>query len=138
MNALIQAMYNKMIADGALIALLPLYKLIPAVFTTDPAPGDAILPYIVTAGAVSRVPFDTKNSLGVDVRQDVRCYDTRDGSAITVNAIAERVYWLFHRQPLVVAGYSVWLTDCAGPIAADEREAYGRIVTVRLAMEVVP
>lgn len=137
MNAVTQAFYNKMVADATLVALLGTYEGQPAVFTIDPPPGVAVLPYIVSVGAAARAPFDTKNTLGCDIRRDIRCYAPSEGSAVTVDAIAERVYWLFHRQPLVVAGFIVWLVDCSGPLVADEREAYGRIVTVRLVMDVV-
>lgn len=137
MNEVTQAFYDKMTGDAALIALLASYHGDPAVFTTDPAPGDAVKPYIVTAGAVARAPFDTKTTLGLDIRRDIRCYADADGSAYTVDAIAERVWQLFHRQALSVTGFGVWLTECSGPLAADEREAYGRIVTVRLVMELL-
>lgn len=137
MNAVTQALYNRMAADAALIALISSYGGNPAVFTTDPAPGAATLPYVVTAGAAARAPFDTKTTYGVDLRRDIRCYADASGSAAVVDAIAERVYWLFHRQPLVVAGYGTWLTVCSGPIVADEPQAYGRIITVRLGMQVL-
>lgn len=138
MNEVTQALYNKMTADATLIGLLATYGGNPAVFTVDPSPGDAVLPYIVTVGAVARVPFDTKTTLGCDIRRDVRCYAAAEGSAYDVDAIAERVYWLFHRQPLTIAGFGVWLTECSGPLGADERNAYGRVVTVRLVMELSP
>jgi hypothetical protein len=138
MNEVTQALYDQLTTDPALAGLLATYGGAPAVFTTDPAPGNATLPYIITAGAVARLPFDTKTTRGLDIRRDVRCYAAADGSAFTVDAIAERVWELFHRQALPITGFGVWLTECAGPLAADERDAYGRIVTVRLVMELVP
>jgi hypothetical protein len=138
MNAVTQSFYDKMTTDPALAGLLATYGGAPAVFTADPAPGNATLPYLVTAGAVARVPFDTKTTRGLDLRRDVRCYAANDGSAFVVDAIAERVWNLFHRQALTISGFGVWLTECSGPLAADEQQAYGRIVTVRLVMEMVP
>jgi hypothetical protein len=134
MNLVTQALYSRLAGDGALVALVNTYRGQPAIFTTDPAPGDADLPYIVSAGNISDAPFDTKTVLGRDIRRDVRCYAPADGSAVTVEAMAERVRELLHRQPLDVDGFGVFLAECAGPIAADEPDAYGRIVAVRIIM----
>jgi len=115
--------------------MLSTYGGVPAVFTIDPAPGDATLPYIVTAGDVSVVPFDTKLTRGRTIVRDVRCYASASGSAATVEAMAERARALLHRQELTIAGF-VWIwAECTGPITADERDAYGRIVTVRMTVE---
>lgn len=129
---LTQAIYDKLAADGPLTALLATYSGAPAIFTTDPAPGDAELPYIVSAGAVSQAPWDTKTTRGRDLIRDVRCYAAADGSAAAVEAIAERVRALLHRQPLTISGYTWILSDVNGPIVADERDAYGRIISLSL------
>ena len=65
------------------------------------------------------------------MRRDVRCYADADGSAITVEAIAERVRALLHRQTISVTGFGMMVAECSGPIVADEPDAYGRVVTVR-------
>lgn len=134
MNLVTQALYSRLVGDATLTALLSVYNGQPAIFTTDPAPDNAELPYIVTAGNISDAPFDTKTVLGRDIRRDVRCYAAADGSAGTVEAMAERARELLHRQPLDVEGFGVFLAECTGPIAADEPDAYGRIVTVRFIM----
>ena len=131
-----QAIYNKLSGDATLVGLLASYKGAPAIFTTDPAPGDATLPYIVTAGDIAEVPFDTKTTLGRTITRDVRCYAAASGSAITVEAIAERVRTLLHRQALTIAGF-VWLLAMCSTMAADEQDAYGRIVTVSMTVEEV-
>lgn len=134
MNLVTQALYERLAGDATLVGLLSTYRGEPAIFTTDPAPGDAELPYIVSAGHVAVVPFDTKVDRGRQIWRDVRCYAAADGSAVTVEALAERVWALLHRQPLDVEGFGVFLAQCSGPIAADEPDAYGRIVTVRIIM----
>jgi len=134
MNLVTQALYERLAGDATLTALLATYRGEPAIFTTDPAPGDAELPYIVSAGHVAVAPFDTKVDRGRQIWRDVRCYAAADGSAVTVEALAERVWALLHRQPLDVEGFGVFLAQCSGPIAADEPDAYGRIVTVRIIM----
>jgi hypothetical protein len=133
MGAFDVALYDTLTADVTLAALLATYEGAPAVFTTDPAPQDASLPYIVSAGAVSQAPYDTKdsNARGRTLLRDVRCYTARDGSAETVEEIAERVRALLHRQALTVADWAICVAECTGPVAADEAEAYGRVVTVR-------
>jgi hypothetical protein len=82
---------------------------------------------------VSQAPYDTKdsNARGRTLLRDVRCYTARDGSAETVEEIAERVRALLHRQALTVADWAICVAECTGPVAADEAEAYGRVVTVR-------
>ena len=132
---LTQALYDVLAGDATLAGLLATYQGEPAVFTTDPAPGDAVLPYIVTAGAVAQVPFDTKTTLGRTITRDVRCYAAASGSAVTVEAMAERVRALLHRQTLEIDGFVWVLAECSGAMAADEQDSYGRIVTVRMVVE---
>jgi hypothetical protein len=138
MSAITQAVYDVLAGDSTLAGLLATYHGEPAIFTTDPAPGDAALPYIVTAGEVTHTPFDTKNTRGRQVWRDVRCYAAAaSGSAVAVEAIAERVRALLHRLPVAAAGF-IWIwSECSGPIAADEDEAYGRIVTAKITFEEV-
>jgi hypothetical protein len=131
-NELTAAIHARLSGDATLAAMLASYKGAPAVFTTDPAPGDALLPYIVTAGQVSDAAFDTKTVSGRQLWRDVRCYASADGSAAEVEAIAERVRVLLHRQVLTIPDFVVFVAECSGPIAADEEQAYGRVVTVRM------
>jgi hypothetical protein len=137
MNVLTQAVYDRLAGDATLAGLFTAYQGAPAIFTTDPAPGNAHLPYLVTAGAVAQAAFDTKVSRGRRVWRDVRCYAAADGSAVTVEAIAERVRALLHRYELPVPGFGMLVSRCAGPVVADEPDVYGRVLTVEfLLMEV--
>lgn len=126
------ALYDRLAGDGTLVALLATYRGEPAIFTVDPAPPDAALPYIVTAGSVVDNAWDTKTTRGRQVWRDVRCYAPATGSSVTVEAIAERVRALLHRHYLEVDDHVTYLAETAGPIALGDNEAYGRIVTVRL------
>jgi len=127
-----KAVYDTLSQDVTLIGMLSSYETKPAIFTTDPAPGDASLPYIVAATVPVSTAFDTKTTRGRLVWLDVRCYAAALGSAKVVNAIAERVRYLLHRQPLLISGH-VWIwSECTGPINSDESDAYGRIVTVQI------
>lgn len=131
------AIYDRLAGDLTLVGMLNTYQGRPAIFTTDPAPGDALLPYIVTAGDAVNAAFDTKTTRGNQIWRDVRCYANAGGSAAEIEAMAERVRELFHRQAFSIAGF-VWIwAECSGPVAADELDAYGRIVTVKLTIEEV-
>lgn len=135
---LTEAIHARLTGDVTLTGLLSTYQGMPSVFTTDPAPEDASLPFIVSAGQVSDVAFDTKTSRGREMRRDVRCYASASGSAVTIEAIAERVRSLLHRYQLAVSGMETWIAEVTGPIAADEDDAYGRILTVRLLLVETP
>lgn len=132
MSILTQAIYAKLAGDPDLIAMLASYNDLPAIFTVDPAPGDASLPYIVTAGEVAQSPFDTKTTQGRRLVRDVRCYAHADGSAVVIEAIAERVRALLHRQKIEIDGYRWLISDVAGPIVADEPDHYGRVLSLSL------
>lgn len=137
MGALSQAFYDRLSSDATLIALLSTYEGAPAVFTNDPAPPDAELPYIVTAGEFAVAPFDTKTLYGREVYRDIRCYAKELGSAEQIEDIAERVRALFHRYELPVSGFSTMLCDVSGPTVApdDDETVTGRIVSVRLVIQ---
>ena len=137
MSILTQAIYDRLRTDPALVAMISTYRGEPAVFTTDPAPGDAVMPLIVTAGEVTQTPWDTKDTRGRQIYRDVRCYTAADGSAMLVEAMAERVRALLHRYELTIAGYRVIVAEVSGPTVADEQNAYARILSVRLVVEEV-
>lgn len=130
-----KAVHLKLSEDTVLAALLAKYNGEAAIFTTDPAPGDAILPYIVAATVPVQTPFDTKITRGRTAWLDVRCYAAANGSAVTINAIAERVRALLHREPLLIDDH-IWIwSECSGPTSADDTNAYGRILTLRVTAE---
>jgi hypothetical protein len=132
MSILTAAIYDRLAGDATLTALLVTYKGLPAIFTTDPAPGDTGLPFIVTAGEVTQVSSDTKTTRGRSLMRDVRCYAKADGSAVVIETIAERVYALLHRHKMPINGYQCVISNCAGPIVADEKDFYGRIISLSL------
>ena len=105
MSVLTAAIYDVLANDATLVGMLSTYQGQPAVFTTDPAPGDAALPYIVTAGEIAQSPFDTKTTRGRSAVRDLRCYSAASGSAITVEAIAERVQATIRAMPFDVEEY---------------------------------
>lgn len=133
--AITEAIYDHLRADATLVALLANYGGQPAIFTADPVPGDATLPYIVTAGDAVSSPFDTKTTRGRQIWRDVRCFTSATGSVKEVEDIADRVRALLHRQSFSIVGFAWIWAECSGPIVADEQDAYGRVVTVKLTIE---
>lgn len=126
------AIYSILSGDAMLIGMLSTYKTKPAIFTVDPAPEDADFPYIVSAGSPVQTPYDTKLTRGRQIWRDVRCYAEKSGSAVGVEAIAERVRDLLHRQSLETAEIETIWAECEGPTVADDGESYGRIVTLKI------
>lgn len=133
---IIDALYNLLASSTELSGLISTYKgFLPAIFTVDPVPEDAEFPYIVLTGAVVQTPYDTKTSQGRQIWVDIRCYSEASGSSITVDAIAETVRGLLHRQSLSGADFSsIWI-ECEGPIVADDGRSYGRLVTAKITIE---
>jgi len=140
MAALTKALYERLAGDATLQGMLGTYRGQPAIFTAPP-PGDAdgdAYPMIVTMGAISDAPDDTKTSRGREVQREITCYALADGTMAVVEAVAERVRKLLHRQPLAVEGWQVWLAEVSGPTLAETSETvYGLALTVRLRMEEV-
>lgn len=125
------AVFERLAEDAELTAMLATYRGEPAIFTIDPAPGDATLPYVVSAGETAQRDGGAKNRRGREVFRDIRCYAPASGSAVDVEALAERVRALFDRYALAVEGFETWVAAASGPIVADEVDAYGRVVSVR-------
>lgn len=140
MSAITQALFDRLVNDSALTALLGTFGGSPSIFTKTPIPSGVSLetngPYILTTGEASQDPgsLDTKNSSGREIVRDIRCFADIALSAGVVEDVAERVRDLFHRQAITIAGFTVEIAVVTGPIEADEEDALGRIVTVRLVM----
>ncbi len=119
MNALTQAVYNLLQADSTLAGLLASYQGAPAIVTASPVPYGVPRPYLVTAQPLHDEAFDGKNTtLGRIIHQDVRVVTDASGSSQLIDAIAERVRSLLHRQSLAVAGYTMIVADVSGPVSA--------------------
>jgi hypothetical protein len=131
MQPLTQAIYNQMATDTTLTALLASGA--SSIFMYAPISGTPTRPLIVSANSIKSEPFDTKTSTGRDVTRLIGCYDNSSSNAYdTVEAIAERVRFLFHRQILTVTGYTMILAEAHGPIIApadDQMTDYVRMVT---------
>lgn len=131
----IKPIYEKLAGDTTLTNKLSTYKTKPAIFTIDPVPSDAELPYVIITGAVSQTPFDTKSTLGRQIWVDIRCYTKALGSVEDVDTLAERVRDLFHRVKLTSTGFTTITSIVDGYIVANDEYAYGRILTLKIVLE---
>lgn len=131
----LKAIRAKLSGDATLTAMLSTYEGDPAIFTVDPAPEGASLPYIVISPILDQAPFDTKTTRGRNARVDVRCYTGATGSSVDIEAISERVRTLLHRVELTIDDHAWMWSLCFGPISADEADAYGRIITLQITAE---
>jgi hypothetical protein len=134
-----QAVYERLASDAALASMLASFEGKPTIFTYEPVPGDAPLPYIVASGDVMgrvRVPESTKLTYGARVMRDIRIFAEASGSMVEVEAIAERVWELFEKAELFVPGWTQVVRCRADrPIIGprDER-VYMLIVSVTISM----
>jgi len=134
-GSLTEAFEERLLADGALQALLASYNSTLAIFASRAAAGDAELPYLVISGPIATRSADTKTSRGVQTWYDVRCYAALSDTPGEVDAIAGAVRGALHRTKLLsVDGYRIEVVEVTGPVAADEERAQGRALTVRIIM----
>jgi hypothetical protein len=134
-----QAVYDKLSQDATLVALLASYPTgspqNPAIFTGWPIPPDATRPYVFSRGAVADVHFDEINTnLGRDTIRDITAIADNTGSDSAIEAIAERIRAVMHRQPLTVPGGTHVMSQCiAGPFVAETDDSLtGRQLSIRI------
>jgi hypothetical protein len=119
MNALTTAIYNVLVNDSALAAMLSTYNGAPAVISADPVPQDVARPYVVIDGALHDEPWGGKveEVSGREIHLDIRMYVDWSGSSKLVEDIAARVRVLLHMVRIAVAGYATIIARCiAGPL----------------------
>lgn len=141
MSAITKGIFDRMNDDSTLTALLGTYNSAPPIFTKQPLPADFDIgangPYILSVGEASTIPgsVDTKNSKGREIIRDILCFSTIKDSPTIVEAVAEQVRVLFQRQVFSITGFSIIVAEVNGPIIADEEDALGRVVSVRLVLK---
>lgn len=128
------AAWSRMAGDPVLSADLSSYHDEPAVIVTDDGslPEDVSTPFVAVLGVIVDEPNDCKSGEGRDQSLMIRVFDEADGSTLQVEAIAERVRSLFHRQPLGLAS-GAYLVECSGPfVTPTDSSLYGRQIEVRV------
>lgn len=132
------AFYQRLVNDAELGTLLAKYNGMPAVFTASPIPDNASLPYVITAGQVSdstEIPANTKNRTATQFMRDIRIYADQTGSMAKIEQIGERVWEIFHKQPLSINGWNVLEVKASRPVIYPQDGVYGLYVTVMVTMQ---
>ena len=137
MAEITKAYFDRMAGDATLVALLPTFEGQPNIFSSGFVPESAVLPWVEFDGQFSSIPFDTKTTNGRELFTDIRAVGKRSSSAVDVEAIAERVYFLFKDHSLSVAGFGTILGDCSGPESANGSETIVRVVPCSLKIQEV-
>lgn len=129
-----EGFYALLTGDATLTALLSTYEGSPAVFTFDPVPEDAVVPYIQARGETRSFKADGLDQKLREFSRTIDCYAAADGNPLAVSDIADRVVELFtHPSSLAISGYNVVGTFVDGPVIVDsDTETYGRSVEVRV------
>lgn len=136
-SPLLEGLLTALAADSTLTALLGQYQGEPSIHTRRPAPAEAEYPMVMVT-AVTRSDEDGINDYRPAVVVDCSVYGDQPKDFRAVEAAADRLYSLFHRQPraLTVTGWHVTQITCAGPTAApvDDDAKAGRRVTLTVAL----
>ncbi|MBE3604139.1 hypothetical protein IMX07_10940 [bacterium] len=148
MQPLSAAIFAKLSGDATLAGMLASYgsPARPAIFSIDPVPLDAAMPYVCWNGALHDEPFGGKveEATGRDLKLDIRIYapgimsaDGSSSSTAAIDAIAERVRALLHMTPLAVSGYTNMMARCInGPIVIQsDPQAQGRAITMEYILQ---
>ena len=119
MTELVQAIFDRLRTDAALVAALGSYQSAPCIFLDQLVPPLAPRPYIWGPATDADEPWDTKRDLGRDVIRSLWCVTDATASPAVVRQMAEQVRNLFHRFPLTVAGYTTVVASCSGPVQGE-------------------
>lgn len=123
------------IANAAITGKLGKYQGAPSVHTRRPVPVDAGFPMITVGPIITRSDEDGINSFRPVVVIDVNTYGEAVAHYRDVEAVADMIYAMFHRQlPITVSGYSVTQITASGPspAPADDDQQVGRRVTLTI------
>lgn len=107
--------YDRMLADAALMALLGSGTL--SIITGEQIPPltDSRWPLVHAYGFSSFLDQGTKNKGGVKFTKDLLVMSRETSSSTQVEGIAQRLFFLFNRQPFAITGYNVIVVEANGP-----------------------
>jgi len=140
MSVFSTALYQRVLGQTDLTALLATYRGAPAVFLDNHVPGDAARPYLYSPPNIVDVPFEAKNSAtwgGREFHRDWTLVFDRTASPALLETAAEMLRALFHRHRLVIAGYETLISRVTGPIVAPSDETL-RALTLTTIFVVIP
>lgn len=131
--------YSAIAAVPAITDSLGTFNSVPSIHTRRPVPESAGYPMIVIGPLVTRGDDDGINDFRPLLVVDVTVYGEQPAHYRDVEADAEAIYGLFHRQrgSITVTGYSVTDIRCTGPTPGptdDDATVARRVtLTIRLA-----
>ncbi|MGB3834821.1 MAG: hypothetical protein WA975_23485 [Mesorhizobium sp.] len=124
------------IANAAITAKLGKYQGAPSVHTRRPVPADAGYPLITVGPIITRSDEDLINGYRPIVVIDINVYGEAAAHYRDVEAVADMIYAMFHRQrrAISVTGYSVTQITATGPspAPADDDAHVGRRISLTL------
>lgn len=133
MQALDDALWDRLANDVVLAGLIGTYREGPAIFTEVPLPEGVPQRYVTVLPPDVDVPgpMDTKTTWGRQVERFIGCYQEANGDSGPVDAMAERVRALLHRQPFTVPGIRNQIVS-VGNVgrAPTDNTVYGRLMVL--------
>ncbi|PYE89585.1 hypothetical protein [Phyllobacterium leguminum] len=129
-------LYAAVVAVPAITSKLGSFNGAPSVHTRRPVPSGATYPMITIGPVITRSDEDGITDHKPVVVLDINIYGPQPDSYRNVEAVADLIYSLFHRQArsFTVANYQVWMVTCSGPSPApvDDESRVGRRVTLTI------
>jgi len=125
------AIYNLIVANTTLTALLATYSTAPAVFFSSRVPEDATYPYIWCPGRVGTEVTDTKDQIGESFLLDLMVVIQQTGSTKILNQITRILKSTLHRQATTLTGGNHVGSLVSGPVPAPLTEdLVGTVLTL--------
>lgn len=123
------------LANSTITSKLGLFQGSPSIHTRRPVPVDAGYPMVTVGPIITRSDEDGINSFRPVVVIDINVYGEAAAHYRDVEAVADMIYAMFHRQrTIAVAGYSVTQITATGPspAPADDDTHIGRRISLTL------
>lgn len=137
-TTLVGAVWERLVGDATVRAWVTTFNGLPAVFTAEPVPLDAVRPYIALGPPVDETRMDTKTTRGYEHVRDLWVYTDADGSGVKIEQGVAAVKAAFHRRPVCWAGVRGIVTEVVRDTdIPNDGTIYGRAVTIRLEVEEV-
>lgn len=125
------AIYNLIVANTTLTALLATYSTAPAVFFSSRVPEDATYPYIWSPGRVGTSITDTKDQIGENFLMDLMVVIQQTGSTKVLNQITRILKSTLHRKATTLTGGNHVGSLVSGPVPAPLTEdLVGTVLTL--------
>ena len=134
-GSIADALYDLLAGDATLAGLLASYRGGPAIFTTQPIPPDAPMPYVLIQPPASDTSIRSldNNEIGREVERDVSIFGVATGSNRMIQDSAERIRTITHGAHLDVDGFRRVKVRATGPVQLSaDSDSYGRQVSLHL------